>query len=635
MENKKRDLPSYIRHFVDQSATRIRPFVVNGNFNTEYIRGNQNIKISENLTILNKQYNDNQVYIERKVFNRMNPIFLTRFGILMDNMPIPGFKPSVNSHKTIMDAAKGNSFVKEFMADIDFKSKHAALITRADIFAVEWVRTGIDWSQGKDVARISVKTNGEDSDFILKEGRPFVELVSLHEVFVDNLNIDDVTKIQELVHRRVFTLEYIKAKWNIDAKREDVNDLLDGRSFSLSTINSGSNLEYAYVYEYYKKPDYNFKDGRHVITINNKIIYDGPLPYKNGFNGARHIPFDLIVMQKVPNHLMGMSIYPQLIPIQDTLNSIKNRYLEYVNHIAIGQFWYWEGSFVNSKQISTKPGKMMGLKRNARPPQMVQKDKLSNEFISYLRMLDEDMLITAGLSPLTTYGAAKSSMRTDGVADKVAESDQNKLVNAIENISNTYIQIFKKVMYLEKERQEIIKDKLGLAKKDSYVIKYKLDEVDIEQLTIVNREFLMRSDQIFDKKLQQANQMGLYNAELRLSYLSKLSLLDSINGGFLKDTLDPKERANHDLIETEHFQMVNDMEVQVERFHLHEQHIYEHDVFRLSPEMLVLKDRNPKKYDLLLETLEKHIEDHQKFVEQKEEKEVYNDAKATFQRTTL
>ena len=115
-----------------------------------------------------------------------------------------------------------------------------------------------------------------------------------------------------------------------------------------------------------------------------------------------------------------------------------------MNHIAIGQVYYWEGSLINKNAFTTKPGKMIGLKRNARNPVPVQKDKLSMEFINYLRALEDDMLITAGLSQMAAYGSTKSNVRTDGVVDKLSESDENKLVNALDNISECMVGMFKK-----------------------------------------------------------------------------------------------------------------------------------------------------------------------------------------------
>jgi hypothetical protein len=628
MKQPPRNMPTYVKYFVDRAAVKLRPFVVNGNFNTEYIRGNQNIKIGENLIIRPKQYNDTQVYTERKVFNRINPIYLTRYSILTDNMPLAGFKPSLTTHKTITDATRGNNFLNEYMKDIDFKEKYAKMVTRADVYGVEWVKTGIDYSQGDDIGVFELTSDGKKGEYILKEGRVFIEPIPIHEIFVDNIHIEGIKDVQELVHRRPFTLQYIMSRWGIEARVEEIQDLLDEYPRYSNRLDTGSDIKYAYVYEYYKKPDSEFPNGRHTVIINDKVIYDKELPYKNGYNGERIIPFDLVTIQSVPNHLLGASVYPQLIPIQDTINSVKNRYLEYVNHIAIGQLYYWEGSLLSKQTFSTKPGKLIGLKRNARPPQPVQKTQLTNEFISYLRMLDEDMLITAGLSPLSAYGTSRSNVRTDGVVDAIAASDQNKLVNALDNISNAMIQVFKKVLYLEKERQAFILDNLGLAKKDNYVMKYNLNEVDVEQITIVNREFLMQNDQIFDKKLMQANQMGLYNAQLGLSYLSKVEMLNALKGNFLKETLDPKERANHDLIEMEHFKILNDQEVAVEKFQLHEQHIYEHDIFRLSPEMLILQENDKDRYDLLLQKIDEHIKDHERFVSQKQNENVYNNAKA-------
>jgi len=630
MKKKPGTIASYIKKFVENSRTRLNPYVVSGNLNSEYIRGNQNKKINaRNLRIEDKK-NNSKVYMEKKIFNRILPIYLTRYSILVNNMPIPGFKPTDNTAKRVFDSAQGNNFIRNFLVDMEFKNSYTKAIKLAEVYGAAWVKTGIDWSQGDPVCKIDTVVDGEKMEYTLKEGRPFLEIVPIDEITVDNYNVDDIDEINELVHTRVFSLDYIKARWGINAKKESVISpaLSTHPKYSDLGFGTGSDLEYAYVYEYYKRPDAIYPKGRYTICCNDKIIHDGPLPYKNGSNGKRMIPFDIIVLQSVPNYLIGTTMYSQLIPIQDTYNSVKNRYLEYVNHIAIGQLYYWEGSLINKNTFSTKPGRLIGLKRNARPPQPVQKEKLSNEFISYLRTLEEDMLITAGLSSLTAFGISKSNMRTDGVIDKLDESDQNKLTNALDSISDAIIRSFKKIVYLEKERQEILTKSLSLAKEDDYVLKYKLGEVDAEQITIVNREFLMQSDQTLNAKLQQVNQLGLYNPQAGLSYLSKLELLEATQSNFLKETLDPVERATHDLITEEHFSILEKItSPKVEDYHIHQQHIFEHNLFRISPEVRRLKKEDPELYEATIQAISEHIKQHEEFSSQQSNSNVYSNAK--------
>lgn len=641
MRQNAKDIQTYIKLLVDDSKRGLQPFILQGKLNNDFIRGFQNRKINPRLLTIDVKNQDEKVYTERKTFNRMLPIYLSRYGILTQNMPIPGIIPYSNTSKAVQDSINVNNFVKNFMLDCDYKKHYEKMIKRADIYALEWIKTGIDWSEGEDVCEIPTEANGVKGTIKIKEGRPFLLPVPFYEIFVDSYNIDSMEDVNELVHRRIFSTQYIYKRWGYQAERDDIKDaeFTSYPRYNDFSMANGGDIEYAYVYEYYKKPDAIYPDGRYVIVCNDKVLWDNKLPYVNKANGKRAIPFDFFTMQSVPDKLFGISVYSQLIPIQETYNSIKNRYLEYVNHIAIGQMYYWEGSLINKNNFTNRPGKLIGLKRNARPPQPVQKDKLSTEFTTYLKSLEDDMLITAGLSQMEAFGAAKSSVRTDGVVDKLTESDENKLVNALDNISNVTISVFKKLLYIEKQRESVLLESCRLAKKDDYVLQYKLMDVDAEQLTIVNRDFLMTSDQVYDKKLQQAGNLGLYNPQSGLTYQSKIEFLNAMHASYLKDTLDPMERATHDLCLEENQQMKdgngkdNKIIPEAQEWHKHAQHIAEHDLFRISPEVRCLEAEDPKAYRLLQEAISNHIKQHEKFMQNSQQGNVIDNAKAALNGT--
>lgn len=640
MRNRPLSLVDYIKQFTQESAAKLAPFVISGKLNIEFVKGNQYKYIDKRRKTIEDFADDVKVYKEKKIHNKLLPIYLSRYGILSNNMPIPGFKPQDSSAKRQFDAVKGNDFIKNFMLDIEFKQIYSKAIRHADMYGLTWLKSGIDWSKGDEIANIeTTSTNGDKvqkSTYTLKEGRPFIECVPIYEVFIDNLNAESMHEINELVHRRVFSCSYILRRWGIEVPPEKIDDvaLASAPKYNDLAFMVADAAEYAYVYEYYKKPDALYPEGRYVLMVGSKIVSDTILPYKNG-KRERKIPFDMVTLQNIPNYTVGVTVYSQIIPIQETYNSIKNRYLEYVNQIAIGQLYYWENSLINPKTFSTKPGKLIGLKRNARPPQPVQKDKLSMEFINYLKTLEEDMLTTAGLSQMAVFGSTKSNVRTDGVVDKISESDQNKLVNAVENLSAAMIEVFKKIIYCEKDRINILKEQLQAYGKDDYAIKYKLEHVDPEQVLIVNRDFLIQSDQQIDKKLAQATQLGLYNPQLNLSYLSKLQMLDALQCNYLRDTLDPSEKVTHDLIEDEHYQMTEKNNLpQAEKYHIHKQHVLEHNIFRISPEVRMIKETEPERFKVLMQIIENHIAQHEKYLQGSQQQNTYNNAKALFGGTT-
>lgn len=627
---KINNIQQYIRMFVDESANNLSPYVAQGRLNNEFISGRQNRKINNRTLEIVDKKQDSRVYTEKKIYNRLLPIYLTRYGLLTKNMPIPGIKPNNNTAKSVNDSTQVNKFFTNFMTDCGFKEKFCTAVKQAEVYGIVWWKTGVDWSDGDVVAQMEAEAGVGKGIIEIREGRPFLTAVPINEIFPDNIHAESMDDINELVHRRVFPVEYIQKRWGFEAKREDVNEtkLQTYPKYSAFGFAQAGRIEYAYVYEYYKKPDAIYPKGRYVVMCNDTILWDNVLPYENAYDNKRSIPFDFMTLQSLPNFLVGVTVYSQLIPIQETYNAIKNRYLEYVNHIAIGQLYYWEGSLINKDNFSTKPGKLIGLKRNARKPEPVQKDKLSAEFINYLKAIEDDMLITSGLSQMTAFGSSKSNVRTDGVVDKLSESDDNKLVNAVDNISSCLISVFKKLIYLEKYRRRMLFDQLKIVKRDNYALDYNLDGVDAEQVGIVNREFLMQSDQVFDKKLTQAGNFGIYAADSPMSYTSKVEFLNAIQAGYLKDTLNPEERSNHDLCDAENNQVLESQIPECESFHRHEQHIQEHELFLISPMLLRIKEEEPQRYEKIKETLKQHIDQHRKLLSQAQQGNPYANAKA-------
>ena len=72
---------------------------------------------------------------------------------------------------------------------------------------------------------------------------------------------------------------------------------------------------------------------------------------------------------------------------------------------------------------------------------------------------------------------------------------------------------------------------------------------------------------------------------------------------------------------------------EAEQFHIHAQHISEHNLFRISPEVRKLRKDNYSQYKILMESLNVHIEQHKKFMQNQSQGNVYENAKAALQGT--
>ena len=66
-----KNIQQYIKTFVDNSSTHLMPYIAQGKFNNEFIRGRQNKRINpQRLTIEDKK-EEPAVYTERKIFNKI------------------------------------------------------------------------------------------------------------------------------------------------------------------------------------------------------------------------------------------------------------------------------------------------------------------------------------------------------------------------------------------------------------------------------------------------------------------------------------------------------------------------------------------------------------------------------------
>jgi hypothetical protein len=131
--------------------------------------------------------------------------------------------------------------------------------------------------------------------------------------------------------------------------------------------------------------------------------------------------------------------------------------------------------------------------------------------------------------------------------------------------------------------------------------------------------------------MTQASNLGVYNPQSGLSYITKLEILDALNSGYLKDTLDPVERASHDQIQEEHSDITSKIDVEVNDWDNHEQHILEHSLFRMSAQVRNLKRTDKPLYEYVVATLNKHITEHSKYKQDSQSQNTYQNAKAFLQ----
>ena len=85
--------------------------------------------------------------------------------------------------------------------------------------------------------------------------------------------LETIDDVNELVHRRAFSVDYIKKRWGVDVQRENIAESrlpVYPRFSNLGYTNAGD-IDYAYVYEYYKAPmQYTLKEDM-LLCVTNRL----------------------------------------------------------------------------------------------------------------------------------------------------------------------------------------------------------------------------------------------------------------------------------------------------------------------------------------------------------------------------
>ena len=77
------------------------------------------------------------------------------------------------------------------MADKNFKKDYQKAIKHADVYGIEWFKTGIDWTEGNEICEIETTIGETKGKMLLREGKAYISAVPMHEIFVDSLHVGD------------------------------------------------------------------------------------------------------------------------------------------------------------------------------------------------------------------------------------------------------------------------------------------------------------------------------------------------------------------------------------------------------------------------------------------------------------
>ncbi len=561
--------------------------------NMNFLSGNQYCEIlpSGEISEEEKYYG----WQSRSVFNHISPIVETRLAKLSRVRPSMSVRASSGEENDLKTAIVSSEILKS---------------TSARIGLDKIINTATEWSEVTGTAFYKVMWNEKGGKFMgekdgerVYEGDVVVRAISPFEIFPDSLFKSDVSDLSSIIHARAVDVNDINKRYNVDIEGGEL-DVFSLNSDSL-TSNGGYKAKktseklknHVILIEKYERPSIDFPNGRYIAVAGDKLLEYGELPYINGVDGERDLPFIKQVSVNQVGAFFGISLVERLIPLQRAYNAVKNRKYEFMNRVSMGVVNVEDGSVDTDELIDEglSPGKVIVYRQGSRPPQMMSTGSVPLDFTYEEERLVNEFVTVSGTSEISrTSSVSKSTM--SGVAlELLIEQDETRLSSTAESIRSAIKNVGKHIIRLYRQfaTSTRIMRSLGDGKQVKILYFSSSDLSSDDIIFDTENELTQTPAQKKTAILEMLSSGLLYDEKGTLSPRTKVKVLEILGYGSLGNAQDiitlHASKAEKENIELEN----NDLEI--DSLDEHSVHIEEHVKKLLSLDNENLQDSEYKK----------------------------------------
>ncbi len=594
----------------EQRKVERKPFERQWQINANFVVGNQFCTVDNfgNTCGITKEYE----WQENQVYNYLASMYESRLAKLARVRPQMTVLPSTSEEKDIKSAKVSKSILNS----IDHKCNLSRIIAKATKWS-ELCGTAfykIVWNS--DSGRvIGINDKGES----IKEGDVDISVCPPFEIYPDNIACESIEDCRSIIHARAYHVDVIKQNWGVDVKGEDIDviscDSIENvGAYNYTSLNTSiiktTKKNHAIVLEYYERPSSLYKNGRLIIIAGNKLLYNGDLPFENGEDKKRSIPFVRQISQEQSNNFFGTCIINRIIPLQRALNATKNRKYEFMNRIAQGILAVEDGSVDtdNLEEEGIRPGKILVYRQGATPPIFMASGGLPSDFSNEEDRIMNQMTILSGLSDLTSAISTYANMSGTAL-QLLIEQDDAKLTTSAEEIRSAIKNVGKHILRLYKQfvQTKRIGRIIGGDNREVELFYFNSSDISSEDIVFETENELtetiaQRRSMIFE--LLNAGLLADENGNINNRMRSKI--LELLGYGIWEQGQDistlQRNKAQKENIEC----LNNNKEPMVEDIDDHNIHVVEHTAFLLTDTI----DDSNKEHQNVKEMLLKHIQSH-------------------------
>lgn len=577
--------------------------------NMNFLSGNQYCDISPQGEL---EEEDAEFYWQsRSCFNHIAPTIDTRLARLSKVRPTLNVRAFSDSEADLKTARLCSGILKSVKSHIDLDK----VISRATL-----------WSETCGTSFYKIVWNYDDGAVLgsdelghsIREGDVNVVALSPFEVYPDSLTAATMNEVKSIIHAKAVSVSEIFERFGVEIAGRAITDFAYAPYTSSSGWKRTADREGTPVLESseilierYTRPNGTYPEGRLEIVAGDSLLYEGPLPYRNGDRGERTLPFVRQTCSELAGAFYGTSIVDRLIPLQRAYNAVRNRKHEFLNRLSMGVIAVEDGS-LDAEELSEEgmyPGKVLVYRQGSNEPHFLDCGNIPAEFAEEEERITNEFIVVSGVSEISRNSTNPTSVTSATGLQLLIDQDTNRMQRSVESVDYAVKEVGKQILHLYKQFAAT-KRILRMTGTGGEVELHYFDASEISADDIVfDTEYDRTPEQLKEEILSMLSLGLLRDKEGNISDDMRAKILDALGYGSFENAKDVSglhikkaERENVRLAQTE---------VGVDDYDDHALHIGEHIRALLSggENDAAVKDR-----------MMRHISLHRQFINQMEEK---------------
>lgn len=442
------DIIADVKRDFEARAEARRPFETQWRLNVNFYMGNQycTAQASGDITDVERDY----YWQEREVFNHISSLVETRQAKLNTVRPTLTVRPFSSDDDDVKTAKSASKILSSTCEKLDMDAILTEGTMWSEVCGTVFYFVGWDERAGLDVG-----------DGVC-EGDVCVSVVPPFEIYPDSLFSQSVKDCRSIIRARAVDVSEIKRIYGktVYPEPSEVVSLsavaVGGGLTAGSSVNkfaSGEAENSAVLIERFSLPTREKPDGEYVVVANGVLLRYGGLPYVNGADGKRALPFVKQAALENVGCFFGASIVERTIPIQRAYNAVKNRKHEFMNRLAMGVMAVEDGSvdIDNLEQEGISPGKILVYRQGATPPRMIDCGTVPSAFDAEEVRLMNEFTQVSGVSEIMRSSKAASSAMSGLALQLLIEQDDTRLSLSAEYVRLAAREIARHILRLYKQ----------------------------------------------------------------------------------------------------------------------------------------------------------------------------------------